>query len=126
VELRQRRTRRAQFELKRDGAGSDGGAGVKHLTTEYRNRAYRDGADPQARKDIVMNTATKMALTLSTLAVIAATPAASSAQEFVTYSSAYGSANATFPTAAPADGTLGALDWVSQTVPRQHRTRTGR
>jgi hypothetical protein len=70
-----------------------------------------------------MKTATKMALILSTLAVLAAAPAASSAQEFVTYSSAYGSANATFPTAAPADGTLGAPDWGSQTIPRQHRAR---
>jgi hypothetical protein len=73
-----------------------------------------------------MKTATKMALLLPALAVLAAAPTASSAQEFVTYSSAYGSANATSPTAAPADSNIGAADWGSQTVPRHHRARTGR
>jgi hypothetical protein len=73
-----------------------------------------------------MKTTIMITLILPTLAALAAAPTASSAQEFVTYSSAYGSANATSPTAAPADGNIGATDWGFQSVPRQHRARTGR
>jgi hypothetical protein len=72
-----------------------------------------------------MKTETKMSLILSTLAVLGVSTA-SFAQDFVTYSSAYGNANATIPTVEPVDGSIGASDWGHQSGPRQHRARTGR
>ena len=73
-----------------------------------------------------MKTGTKMTLILSTLAVLCVVSTASFAQDFVTYSSAYGNANATVPTVEPVDGSIGASDWGNQSGPRQHRSRTGR
>ena len=78
------------------------------------------------RKEIVMKTETKVTLILSTLAVVGIVSTASFAQDFVTYSSAYGNANATVPTVEPLDGSISASDWGYQSGPRQHRWRTGR
>jgi hypothetical protein len=73
-----------------------------------------------------MKTETKMTLILSTLAVLSVVSTASFAQDFVTYSSAYGNANATVPTVDPVDGSIGASERGYQSGPRQHRARTGR
>jgi hypothetical protein len=63
----------------------------------------------------------KTALTLSTLAVLSVISTASFAQNFVTYSAAYGNANATVATVAPAVGRFTAADWGY--APRQHRAQ---
>jgi urease alpha subunit len=74
----------------------------------------------------IIETGTKTTLILSTLAVLGVVSTVSIAQNFVTYSSAYGNANATIPTVEPVDGSIGASDWGYQSGPRQHRARTGR
>jgi hypothetical protein len=71
-----------------------------------------------------MNT-TKLHLILSTLAVLSLATTASSAQNYITYSGAYGNANATVATVSPIDGGITASDWGYQSGPRQHRPRSG-
>jgi hypothetical protein len=73
-----------------------------------------------------MKTDTKMTLILLTLAALGAVSTASFAHDFVTYSSAYGNANATVPTVDPIDGSLGASNGGYQSGPRQHRPQKGR
>jgi hypothetical protein len=73
-----------------------------------------------------MKTETKMALILSTLAVLSVVPTASFAQNFVTYPSAYGNADATAATVPPVNGGITASDWGYQGASRQHRARTDR
>jgi hypothetical protein len=73
-----------------------------------------------------MKADTKMTLILSILAVLGIVSTASFAQDFVTYSSAYGNANATVPTVDPVGGSMSASDLGYQSGPRQHRPRTGR
>jgi hypothetical protein len=74
-----------------------------------------------------MKTETKMALILSTLAVLSVVPTVSFAQNFVTYPSAYGNADATAATVPPVDGGgITAPDWGYQGASRQHRARTDR
>jgi hypothetical protein len=73
-----------------------------------------------------MKTKTKMALLLTTLAALSTVSRASFAQDFITYSSSYGRANATVATVAPVNGGISATDWGFQSAPRQHHSRSGR
>lgn len=72
-----------------------------------------------------MKTGTKMALIASTLTVLSVGSTASFAENFVTYSSAYGKAAAT-DAVAPIAGGITASDRGYQSAWRQHRSQTDR
>jgi len=72
-----------------------------------------------------MKTGTTMALIVSTLAVLSVGSTASLAQNFVTYSSAYGKATA-IDEIAPVADRITALDRGYQGAWRQYRSHTDR
>jgi hypothetical protein len=75
-------------------------------------------------QEIAMKTGTKTTLILSTFAVLSVAATAAYAQNYVTYSSAYG--NATASTVAPVDGRISASDLGYQGISRQRRLHAGR